>query len=61
MNDTPRYGKAEAQAWDRLHPELQQRSAWIDHDDELPIIEGALIRLKVDHLPGDRDAPPVWL
>ncbi|MEU5431702.1 hypothetical protein AB0H73_39795, partial [Streptomyces olivoreticuli] len=32
---------------DRLHPELQQRSAWIDHDGELPIIEGTLIRLKV--------------
>lgn len=61
VNDTPRYGKAEARAWNRLHPELQQRSAWIDHDSELPIIEGTLIRLKVDHLPGDRDAPPVWL
>ncbi|WP_369251963.1 transposase [Streptomyces sp. R41] len=61
VNDTPRYGKAEARAWDRLHPELQQRSAWIDHEGELPIIEGTLIRLKVDHLPGDRDAPPVWL
>ncbi|MCX5203182.1 transposase [Streptomyces sp. NBC_00237] len=61
VNDTPRYGTAEAQAWDRLHPRLQQRSAWIDHDDELPVIEGTLIRLNVDHLPRDRDAPPVWL
>jgi len=60
-NDTPRYGKAEARAWDRLHPKLQQRSAWIDHDGELPLVEGTLIRLNVDHLPGDRDAPPVWL
>ncbi|GHE86286.1 hypothetical protein GCM10018785_62520 [Streptomyces longispororuber] len=31
------------------------------HDSELPVIEGTLIRLNVDHLPGDRDAPPVWL
>ncbi|MGW7514123.1 NF041680 family putative transposase [Streptomyces sp. NPDC054796] len=61
VNDTPRYGKAEARAWDRLHPRLQQRSAWIEHDSELPLIEGTLIRLNVDHLPGDRDAPPVWL
>ncbi|MFI6663324.1 NF041680 family putative transposase [Streptomyces sp. NPDC050523] len=61
VNDTPRYGKAEARAWDRLHPKLQQRSAWIDHAGELPVIEGTLIRLNVDHLPGDRDAPPVWL
>ncbi|WP_406341209.1 NF041680 family putative transposase [Streptomyces sp. NBC_00648] len=61
VNDTLRYGKAEAQAWDRLHPKLQQRSAWIDHDSELPIIEGTLVRLNVDHLPRDREAPPVWL
>ncbi|MFI1973526.1 transposase, partial [Streptomyces cinnamoneus] len=61
VNDTPRYGKAEACAWDRLHPKLQQRSAWIDHDGELPLVEGTLIRHNVDHLPGDRDAPPVWL
>jgi hypothetical protein len=38
VNDTPRYGKAEARAWDRLHPELRQRSARFDHDGELPII-----------------------
>ncbi|MFJ2406915.1 NF041680 family putative transposase [Streptomyces xanthochromogenes] len=61
VNDTPRYGKAEARAWDRLHPRLPQRSAWIDHSSELPVIEGTLIRLKVDHLPRDREAPPVWL
>ncbi|MER7408115.1 NF041680 family putative transposase [Streptomyces sp. NPDC000070] len=61
VNGTARYGKAEARAWDRLHPRLQQRSAWIGHESELPVIEGTLIRLNVDHLPGDRDAPPVWL
>jgi len=60
-NDTPRYGKAEARAWDRVHPRLTHRSAWITLDGELPVIEGTLIRLKVDHLPGDRDAPPIWL
>ena len=27
----------------------------------LPVIEGTLIRLQVDHLPGDRDPKPVWL
>jgi hypothetical protein len=27
----------------------------------LPIIEGTLIRLQVQHLPGDRDPKPVWL
>ncbi len=44
-----------AQAWDRLHPRLTHRSAWLDHDGPLPVIAGTLIRLQVDHLPGDRD------
>ena len=51
---TTRYGTAAAQAWDRLHPRLTHRSAWLDHDGPLPVIEGTLIRLQVDHLPGDR-------
>ena len=48
-------------AWDRVHPRLTHRSAWLDHDGDLPVIEGTLIRLQVDHLPGDRDPKPVWL
>jgi len=59
--ETTRYGTAVAQAWDRLHPRLTHRSAWLDHDGPLPVIEGTLIRLQVDHLPGDRAPKPVWL
>jgi len=59
--DTTRYGTAEAMAWARLHQRLAHRDGWKDHDGELPIIEGTLIRLQVDHLPGQRDADPVWL
>ncbi|MGW1766109.1 NF041680 family putative transposase [Streptomyces sp. NPDC002073] len=58
---TDRYGTAHAMAWDRLHPRLTTRSAWIDHDAELPIIEGTLIRLQVDRLPGGGDPLPLWL
>src|SRR6266545_2450631 len=58
---TTRYGTAVAQAWDRLHPRLTHRSAWIGHDGPLPVIEGTLIRLQAGHLPGDRDPKPVWL
>jgi hypothetical protein len=58
---TTRYGTAVAQAWDQLHPRLTRRSAWLDHDGPLPVIEGTLIRLQVDHLPGNRDPKPVWL
>ncbi|MGW7314724.1 NF041680 family putative transposase [Streptomyces sp. NPDC054865] len=61
VTDTSNYGKAETQAWDRVHPRLTHRSSWLDHDGELPLVEGTLIRLKVEHLSKDRDAPPVWL
>ena len=58
---TSRYGTAVTAAWDRVHPRLTHRAAWLDHDGPLPVIEGTLIRLQVDHLPGDRDPKPVWL
>jgi hypothetical protein len=58
---TTRYGTAIATSWDRLHPRLTHRTCWLEHDGELPIIAGTLIRLQVDHLPGDRDPKPVWL
>jgi hypothetical protein len=58
---TTRYGTAVTQAWDRLHPRLTHRSAWLHHDGPLPVIEGTLIRLQADHLPGDHDPRPVWL
>lgn len=48
-------------SWDRLHPRLTRRAAWLEHDGPLPVIEGTLIRLQVEHLPGDRDPKPVWL
>ena len=59
--ETTRYGTAVATSWDRVHPRLTRRGCWIDHDGELPVIEDTLIRLQVDHLPGDRDPKPVWL
>jgi hypothetical protein len=58
---TTRYGTALATAWDRVRPRLTHRAAWLDYDGPLPVIEGTLIRLQVDHLPGDRDPKPVWL
>ena len=59
--DTTRYGTAVATSWDRVHPRLTHRGCWIDHEGELPVIEGTLIRLQVEHLPGDRNPKPVWL
>jgi hypothetical protein len=58
---TSRYGTAQTASWDRLHPRLTRRTCWIDHDADLPTIEGTLIRLQVQHPPGDRNPKPVWL
>jgi hypothetical protein len=61
VTQTTRYGTAMAQSWGRLHPRLTSRAAWQQHDGELPVTDGTLIRLQVDHLPGDREPKPVWL
>jgi len=58
---TSRYGMAPAAAWDRVHPRLTHRAAWLSRDGPLPVIEGTLVRLQVDRLPGDRDPKPVRL
>jgi hypothetical protein len=48
-------------AWPRLHQRLERRAGWEAHQGELPVVEGTLIRLTVDHLPGQRAAEPLWL
>ena len=61
LTQTTRYGTARAAAWGRLHQRLTSRAGWEEHAGELPVIEGTLIRLAVDHLPGDRSPDPLWL
>ena len=61
ITGTTRYGTATAAAWGRLHQRLASRGGWQSHDGELPVIEGTLIRLQVEHLPGDRSPGPLWL
>jgi hypothetical protein len=58
---TSRYGRAEARSWQRAHPKLKARGAWAGHEGALPVIEGTVIRLTVDHLPHEREPKPVWL
>ena len=45
VTETARYGTATATAWARLHQRLAHRAGWEDHEGELPVIEGTLIRL----------------
>jgi hypothetical protein len=61
VTETSRYGTAKAIAWPRLHQQLARRAAWEDHQGELPVVEGTLVRLQVERLPGCRDAEPLWL
>ena len=61
VTQTTRYGTAAATAWGRLHQRLTSRAGWEDHDGELPVIEGTLIRLHVSRLPGNRSPEPLWL
>ena len=55
------YGPASARAWNRLHPRLTHRTAWLTHTGALPILEGTVIRLDVEHLPSGAVPKPVWL
>src|SRR5271165_1548505 len=61
VTGTTRYGTDRVAAWGRLHQRLASRAGWEHHDGELPVIEGTLIRLHVDHLPGNRSPEPLWL
>lgn len=59
--DTARYGAAHARCWDRLHPKLTRTGAWASHAGPLPTIEGSVVRLQVDRLPGTGTPKPLWL
>jgi DDE superfamily endonuclease len=61
VTQTTRYGTARAMAWSRLHQRPTSRAGWETHHGELPVVEATLIRLAVDHLPGDRSPEPLWL
>jgi hypothetical protein len=56
-----RYGAVAVRAYSRLHPRLARRGGWSDHPGPLPIIEGTLLHVRVQHLPGERTPKPLWL
>ena len=61
VNSTRLYGTAIARSFNRLHPRLTHRAAWIEQEGALPLIEGTVIRLEVAHLPSGAIPKPVWL
>ncbi|MER6549709.1 NF041680 family putative transposase [Streptomyces sp. NPDC001250] len=57
-----RFGAVTARCWGRLHPKLERRQGgWADHPGALPNVEGTLVHLAVEYLPGNRDPKPLWL
>lgn len=61
VQDHDRYGYVLVEAWGGLHPKLERRAAWAQHEGALPTVTGTVIRIRAGRLPGDRDPDPVWL
>jgi hypothetical protein len=61
--DSPRYGHVDVDAWHHLHPKLGRDGSWTmaRHPGPLPIIEGTLIRITPERLPGNRNPEAMWL
>jgi hypothetical protein len=58
---SPRYGTVHVQAWHGLHQKLSKQAGWAGFHGELPIVAGTVIRLQVEHLPGNRTPADLWL
>ena len=59
--DTARYGTAVIDAYAHRHQRLTGTGAWSEHVGHYPVIAGTVLRVAVDHLPGDRSPKPLWL
>lgn len=59
-SEHPRYGRLEARAWSRLHPKQYR---YYNRDGSMAIVEGTVIRVDVERLPGDfgRRQKALWL
>ncbi|WP_432986420.1 transposase [Dactylosporangium sp. CA-233914] len=58
---SPRYGQVQVSAWHGLHQKLGRQAGWTDFAGVLPIVPGTVIRIQVEHLPGNRKPDDVWL
>jgi hypothetical protein len=60
-HELERFGTVDAVAFGRMHPKLESRGGFKDHQGPPPLIEGTVVGLKAEHLPGNRDPKPLWL
>lgn len=56
-----RYGHVLVQAFERMHPKLDTRGGIADEYGKPEIIEGTIIGVQVEHLPGVPTPKPLWL
>lgn len=56
-----RYGSVMINAYGHRHQRLTRRGGWDHHPGRLPTVEGTLIQVRVDRLPGQRTPKPLWL
>jgi DDE superfamily endonuclease len=56
-----RYGNVAVTAWGRHHPQLLRHAGWAQYPGPLPIVDGTLIHVRVERLPGNRKPKPMWL
>ena len=61
QHDLERYGNTRAVAFARMHPKIDSRGGFKDHQGPLPVVVGTLIGVEVERLPGNRDPKPLWL
>lgn len=59
--NTDKYGQVKVQAWHGLSPKITRRG-WFTHHNQLPVVTGTVIHLKVQHLPDQRlPQKDLWL
>jgi hypothetical protein len=56
-----RYGSVQVSAWHGLHQKLSRQAGWAAFTGVLPIVAGTVIRVQVQHLPGNRSPEDLWL
>ena len=57
----PRYGLVRVSAWHGLHQRLSKQAGWQDFTGLLPVLPGTVVRIAVEHLPGNRAPQDLWL
>ncbi|MBB2993855.1 NF041680 family putative transposase [Paeniglutamicibacter cryotolerans] len=61
VQELERYGAVSTVAFERMHQKIDTRAGCKDSHGSPPLIEGTVIGLNVEHLPGGQPPKPMWL